>query len=375
MIDILNEHLEYLNLSERLTIYRQAIEEAIQPGDTVADLGCGLGVLGLLCLETGASEVWGIDSSDAIHLARESMAKAGLEDRYHCVPQSAFHAELPEKVDLLICDHVGFFGFDYGIIAMLEDARRRFLKPGGAIVPQSMNLMVAGVSSEECRSKAGAWQAEHIPSEYRWLDGYNRHAKHHHSYSVDELISGAVQLGRISFCEDNPEIFRFSASLSIIHSGVFDGVAGWFDCALSQGVRMTNSPFDPASIGRSQAFLPAAEPFRVEEGDEVEFSIRIRHAEEMLAWTIQPPNDAPVQKLSTWQGTLLKPTDLAVSNGQAPALSDHGAARAFVLAQVDGVRTSQEIVDQVLRDRPKLFPSDQAVRDFVMQVLAKDCTL
>ncbi len=375
MIDVLNEHLEYLNLTGRLPLYRQAVEEVIQPGDTVADLGCGLGVLGLLCLEAGASEVWGIDSSDAIQLARESVAKAGLGDRYHCVPKSTFHAVLPQKVDLLICDHIGFFGFDYGIIAMLEDARRRFLKPGGAIIPQSMDLMVAGVSSDVCRNKASAWQAEHIPAEYRWLDGHYRGAKHHHKHSGDELISAAVRLGRISLSEDNPELLSFSASLSINRSGLFDGVAGWFDCALSPSVRMTNSPLDPASIGRSQAFLPAAKPFTVEAGDEVEFSIRIRHEEEILAWTISPPRGAPVQKLSTWHGALLKPADLAAPGGQSLTLSDQGAARAYVLAQVDGVRTSQEIFDQVLRDRPNLFPSEQAIRDFVMQVLAKDCTL
>ncbi len=42
----------------------------------MADLGCGLGILGLLRLEAGLEKVWGTDSSDAIHLARQIAERA-----------------------------------------------------------------------------------------------------------------------------------------------------------------------------------------------------------------------------------------------------------------------------------------------------------
>ena len=81
MASVLEEHIEYLTLPGRNALYAKAISRIIKPGDVVVDLGCGVGVLGLLCLEAGAARVYGIDHSDAIELARETVAKAGLSDR------------------------------------------------------------------------------------------------------------------------------------------------------------------------------------------------------------------------------------------------------------------------------------------------------
>ena len=44
----------------------------------------------------------------------------------------------------MLCDHLGYFGFDYGIIELLQDARERFLKPRGIVVPSRVKLMLGG---------------------------------------------------------------------------------------------------------------------------------------------------------------------------------------------------------------------------------------
>ncbi len=375
MQEVLAEHLEYLTLPGRSELYIDAINHIVSDGDRIADLGCGVGVLGLFCLNAGAAEVWGIDSSDAIHLARETFEKVGLADRYHCIAQSTFHAQLPDRVDVIICDHVGFFGFDYGIIEMVRDARERFLKPGGKVIPQSMDLHVAAVSSNVCRDKVASWLDQSIPAEFRWFDGYYRNAKHHHNFTFDELNSQPVRLGQIKLDQDNPEMFAFEANLSIQRAGRFDGFAGWFDCLLGGNVRMTNSPLDPATINRPQAFFPVIDPFQVEAGDTVKLTIRFRHDVGMIAWTFEPPGDAPRQKLSTWEGTVLTPADLIKTSDRPMSLSQMGMARAFVLEQVDGQRTAEQIVQIVLSKRPDLLPSDIAIRDFVHAVLAQDCNV
>src|SRR4029077_3415945 len=138
---------------------------------------CGFGILGLLCLHAGAARVWGIDQTEAIEIARETAERAGFRDRYHCLREHSFRAELPELADVVICDHVGFFGFDYGIIAVISDARRRFLKPGGRVIPRTISLQVAGITSDECRQKAEAWADPDIPAEFHWLRTYGVNSK------------------------------------------------------------------------------------------------------------------------------------------------------------------------------------------------------
>lgn len=375
MTDALSEHIEYVTLPGRNALYREAIAATLASGDTVADLGCGVGVLGLFCLEAGASHCWGIDSSDAIHLARESMQRAGLADRYTCIADSTYRVDLPEKVDLIICDHVGYMGFDYGILPMMRDARRRFLKPGGAMIPQAFDLFVAPVSSEACRAKAAAWTEVEVPEAYRWLSGLNRNQKFSHNFATDELLGAAAGLGHVDLADDDSTLFRFETVLTIDRAGQFDGFAGWFDCLLAGDVRMTNSPLDPASIQRPQAFFPALESFAVEPGDAVRIGLRFMADDHMIAWTIQPPRGAPAQRLSTFNSMVLTPETLVRDSGRAVSLNAHGEARAFVLAQVDGQRSAEEIVEKVLAERPDLLPSPKAIRDFVKGVLARDCSV
>lgn len=124
----LDEHVGYVADAIRLERFRSALARVVKPGDTVVDLGCGTGILGLLCIQGGASKVWGLDLSPIVRLAQEMIRRSGLQDRYACICDRSFRVELPEKVDIAICDHVGCFGFDYGIQALLQDARQRSSK-------------------------------------------------------------------------------------------------------------------------------------------------------------------------------------------------------------------------------------------------------
>lgn len=149
MYDVLKEHIGYVSDQRRLQAYRNAIAQVVRPGDVVADVGCGTGILGLLALQAGAGKVYAIDSTDAIWIAKETFKRAGLADKVKCLRGSSFEVDLPEPVDVLLCDHVGYFGIDYSLIETVSDARRRFLKPDGRIVPRGLTLQLAAIEHEE----------------------------------------------------------------------------------------------------------------------------------------------------------------------------------------------------------------------------------
>ncbi len=373
MADALSEHIQYLTLPGRSDLYRAAIKSEMTDGAQVVDLGCGVGVLGFFCLEAGAAKVWGIDHSDAIYLAREAAERAGFGESYECIADTSFRVTLPQSADLIICDHVGFFGFDYGIIAMLADARARMLAPGGVIMPQSMDLMVAAVSSEKCTSLAGRWTSEAVPDHFHWLEEYQRNSRHAYDFAPGELISPPATIGHVAFDAETPESFAFEAVLEIAQDGEFHGLAGWFDCHLGGDVRMTNSPLSKASIKRSQAFLPVKEAFGVRQGDSILVSLRFAHDGTMITWSVTPPGGARKQTLSTWRSTILRPEDRLEQSGEPLTLSRRGEARAFVLAKVNGERSSADIEELVIEQFPDLFPTESAIREFVRKVLASDC--
>ena len=370
---MLDEHAGYVSDPIRLDRFRAAIARALKPGDHVVDLGCGSGILGLLCLEAGASHVTAIDSTAMIEVARETFTRAGFDDRTSFVHGHSQRVELPAPVDLVICDQVGYFGFDYGIVHTLQDARRRFLRPGGTLITSRIRLQVAAVESDSARSKVDAWQADDVPSQFHWLRGHSVNDKHAVELTRAELLSAAATLGDIDLHADNPEFFSWTAALSIERDGTMHGLAGWFDCELADNVWMTNSPLSDVAIKRPQAFLPIDEAIAVKAGEAIEVKVMARPGDNLLAWVVEFPGRRLRFSHSTWKGMLFAPEDLLrTRQDRVPHLSSDGSARMTVLSHVNGTRTVREIEQAVLASHPHLFPSADEITRFVAQVLGRD---
>jgi SAM-dependent methyltransferase len=370
---MLKEHYGYIADSVRLDRFRTAISRVVKSGHVIADLGCGSGILGLLCLRAGADRVFAIDSTEMIEVAREMLARAELGNRSVMIAGLSQRISLPELVDVIICDHVGYFGFDYGVVQMMQDARQRFLKPGGHMIPARLNLSVCAVDSDACRVVVERWRTERIPTEFHWLRETDINGRHDVQLTRGELLGEPSALGEIDFHHDNPDFFSWSTELRMSRDGVFHGLAGWFDCELAEGVWMTNSPLSDTAINRAQTFLPIDEAVKVMSGELVKATIMARPADGMIAWSVEFPASGRRFKHSTWQGMPLTPQALVRADPtRVPKVSREGSARLTVLGYCDGTRTHREITQAVLRNHPDLLPSAEEISGFVAQVLGKD---
>ena len=373
MSGVLEEHLGYLSLHGRLDLYRKAVKIIVRPGDRVVDAGCGTAVLGLLCLQAGAAHVYVIDSTAVIEVARESFTRAGWALKTDFIRGASFQVELPERVDMVICDHVGYFGFDYGLIGLLADARRRFLKPGGTLIPGRLKLYVGAVESHKSHQLVEAWQGPGIPPEFHWVCKRAVNSKHAVTLQPDELLTDPVLLGCIDLQAENPDFFSWSAQLTVQRDGVLHGLAGWFECELAKGVWMTNSPLSDKGINRPQAFLPIDAALLVKAGDRLDVIVMARPADHMIAWVVAHPASGRRFSHSTWQGDLLDREQIVRSNPEhIPHVSRIAHSRNLVLSYCDGQRSVAQVQEAVLRDHPALFPSTEEITRFVTTVLSRD---
>ena len=99
---VVDEHRHYLLDHVRLNTFRRAIQESVNPGDVVVDLGSGTGILGLLACQAGAKRVYSIEESSLIELAREICRANGFEDRVHFVKGLSTRINLPEPADVIL---------------------------------------------------------------------------------------------------------------------------------------------------------------------------------------------------------------------------------------------------------------------------------
>ena len=370
---MLDDHHDWLTGRRRLSIYEKTLEALITPQSVVVDLGCGSGILGLLALRAGARHVHAVEEADVIEVARKTFSSAGLSDRvtFHRTHSSLLR--LTELADLVLCDHVGFFGFDYGIVPTLADARARLLKPEGVLVPNRLRLFVAAVQSPLALKPVTRWCSEDVPREYRWLQDAAANHKHAVEVEPEALLSDPVCIADYALGSDiaPPRLLSEAAVLRIQREGTAHGLLGWFEAELAPGIWMTNAPGHAGRIGRPQALLPLRNPIQLAEDEALEVTLRIRREDGLIAWTAQA-RGRPETRMqhSTWEGGRLSPDDLArLDPAKYPTPNEKARAQQIVLGYCDGVRSAAEIEAIILREHAGLFPSERALRAFVAKTL------
>jgi len=164
---VVDEHRHYLADQARLSAFHRAIGEVVKPGDVVLDLGAGTGILGLLACRAGASRVYSIESSPLIDLTRDICRINGYSDRVQFINDLSTQVKLPEKVDAVVADQIGEFGFDAGILEYFADARERFLKPDGLMIFQDSSSGLGNFTR-------GGPRIKYDPRKFRAIGSVNR---------------------------------------------------------------------------------------------------------------------------------------------------------------------------------------------------------
>jgi predicted RNA methylase len=120
---------------ERTRLWKQAIEDRVREGDIVVDAGSGTGILAVFAALDGARRVYALELHPRFcRLIRNLAERNGVADRVVVLHGDASTLDLPEPVDLVVCELLctgQFFEPQAQVIGNL----RRFLKPGGLCLP------------------------------------------------------------------------------------------------------------------------------------------------------------------------------------------------------------------------------------------------
>lgn len=128
----------------RTGTYQRAIvnNSADFAGKVVLDVGTGSGILAFFALQAGAATVYAIDASDSVHVARKIAAANGYADRLQVIQGKVEDIELPEKVDVIISEPIGFLLVHERMLESYVIAREKFLKPGGLMMPTTGSILL-----------------------------------------------------------------------------------------------------------------------------------------------------------------------------------------------------------------------------------------
>lgn len=148
----------------RTGTYQRAISEnSIDFKDKVVlDVGAGTGILAYFAVQAGATRAYAVELSDMAENAKVIMEDNQLSDRVIVIKGKIEDIELPEEVDIIVSEPMGFFLVHERMLECYVCARKRFLKPGGKMFPTIGTMMMAPFTDnsiyQEQMEKVQFWQ-------------------------------------------------------------------------------------------------------------------------------------------------------------------------------------------------------------------------
>lgn len=142
-------HHEMLTDKIRTESYRDAILNNSHnfKDKIVLDIGCGTGILSMFAAKAGASKVIGVDQSEVIYKAMDIIRENDLNDKVHLFKGRLEDSNLPvEKVDIIVSEWMGYFLLFEGMLDSFINARDKYLKPDGLVLPNRCNISLVGCS-------------------------------------------------------------------------------------------------------------------------------------------------------------------------------------------------------------------------------------
>lgn len=363
-----------------MNAYERALRAAIQPGSIVADLGTGTGIFGLLACHFGAGHVYAIEPADAIAVASEIAAANGYADRISFFQKLSTEVQLPEKVDVVVSDMRGTLPLFQQHIPAIADARRRFLKPGGILIPSCDRLLAAPVEAPDTYRKFSApWD--------RSMYGLSMDAARDlviNTWTGAKLTSGQYLAQPEVWSEVDYRLIEHpnkanTVSWVVQRPGIMHGFGMWFETILLENIGFS-SQSNEHELVYGNAFFPFPEEVPVERGDCVTVSIRADLIDDDYQWTwrttvfaAEDPRSPRLSfKQSTFQSIPLSRAGLRHrQRDYVPALSTDGEIARQALQSMAEGKSMEAIAQEILADHPGRFLDSGQAFSHVVKLIEK----
>jgi type I protein arginine methyltransferase len=132
----------------------------------VLDVGTGSGILAFFAAQAGAKKVYAVEASNSANTAKLLAEHNGYSNVVEVIQGKIEEITLPEKVDVIISEPIGFLLVHERMLESYVHARDKFLKPGGLMMPTTGSIVFGPLTDEvmhrEQQTKATFWEVKLI---------------------------------------------------------------------------------------------------------------------------------------------------------------------------------------------------------------------
>jgi len=270
--------------------FARALEKTVKKGESVvADIGSGTGFLAFLASRLGAKECYLYEQSELLALSRQ-LAEENAIGNCHFVHKHSTEVRDPPKADIVISETLGNFALEENILETMNDARR-FLKPGGTLIPQRLKQFVAPLVTDTLWREVTSWDRVGRDLSFaagKRLSVNNVYVRSVHAEDLLQQRDAVREWDEIDFHEENPSIRSATAEWSMQSDVAVYGFAVWWEAILVPGVELSTAPSAPRTHWE-QVYLPVLDPIAVKRGDTLSLTIESDSRYEVkinVAWEV-----------------------------------------------------------------------------------------
>jgi protein arginine N-methyltransferase 1 len=255
----------------------------------VADIGAGTGLLGLMASKLGAKEVFLFETAEVAGVAAQVL-KANRAKNCHLIPCHSTEFDDRLSADVIVSETLGNYALEENIIGTLADARSRFLKPGGAIVPSQIAQYVSPVVSARIDDELRAWGRighglDLGPAQMMTLN--NAYVRLVQPSELLDDGASAVAWDAVDLRRETRAKRKGRAEWRVAKPATVFGFAVWWTAELVAGVSLSTAPASPRTHWE-QLYFPLTRPVQVKAREQIAIELRSNSSEEAgthLAWT------------------------------------------------------------------------------------------
>jgi len=276
-VQLLQIHELLLNDGARNRPFYEALKRVVTPGSSVLDIGSGSGLWAIVAAQLGAKKVVAIEREPLLIGLIRALARAnGVADRLEVVHGDSRQMQLAREFDVVVSETIGHVIFDEDIVSIMADARRRFLKPGGVLIPGAVALMAA-----PAHWRSPARLPVEIDAAFGEFEALARHVplgvvdKQDLEIAGEPCVLTAVDLHQ---AEATPALDRLTARWTLPDPARINCFAVWAELTLGEGLR--------ASTLETSSWSTSVYRVRPFAGGKVEAEFRLVLTAQSNFWTV-----------------------------------------------------------------------------------------
>lgn len=238
--ELFKAHEKLLADYHRNRAFYAALKKHVTPDSVVLDIGSGTGIWAVAAALLGAKRVVAVERDPLlIGLIKALARENGVADRVEALAAESRQILLDREFDIVVSEMIGHIAFEEDIIPILTDARERFLKPGGVLIPQSVALVAAGAHLKPRHKSIPAG----VPIKYDHFQSLNIHtpvgledrSRLRLATEPRELVSTDLRTLTIM-----PDLTDLTARWNLEDASQLNCFVVWVESTLTDGVELTS---------------------------------------------------------------------------------------------------------------------------------------